>query len=132
MITKRPKLLLVEDDAILLEVTETLLRKHFEVVSAASVTEATLQLTAQHFDVLLTDLHLPEDGDGVALANVMRHAQPEAMIVLASGSIVDAKLALQMDAVIMKPYEVEELVQLILHKLCSKPANRGRERGHHA
>ena len=130
--TKRPKILLVEDDAFVMEVTQALLRKHFEVVSAASVPEATHHITAQHFDVLLTDLHLPGDGDGYALVNVMRQTQPEALILLASGSMVDAKLAsaLEIDEVIMKPYEVDELAQRIVHKL--QPANRGRERSQHA
>jgi CheY-like chemotaxis protein len=113
--TKRPKILLVEDDPFLREVTQTLLGKYFEVVSAASVTDATSQIAAQHFDVLLTDLHLPGAEDGLALMNVMRQAQPKAITLVVSGSEMNPELAgaLQADAVIQKPYEVEELADRI-------------------
>ena len=112
---KRPKILLVEDDPSVLAMTQMLLGKYFEVVSVASFTEATSQIAAQHFDVLLTDLHLPGKGDGLSLVNVMRQTQPKAMTVLVSGSAVDDELAgdLQADAVMQKPYEVEELADRI-------------------
>ena len=93
-----------------------LLGKYFEVVSAASFTEATSQIAAQYFDVLLTDLHLPGEEDGLSLVNVMRQTQPKAMTVLVSGSAVDAELAGDLHAnakVIQKPYKVEELADRI-------------------
>jgi|CZKD01.1.fsa_nt_gi two-component system phosphate regulon response regulator OmpR len=120
--TKRPKILLVEDDPHVREVTQVLLGKYFEVVSAASFTEATSRIDAQHFDVLLTDLHLSGEEDGLSLVNVMRQAQPKAMTVLVSGSAVDAELDgdLQADAVMEKPYEVEELADRIRQYLQSR------------
>ena len=59
------KVLLVDDDdAIRAMMNATLERKGFDVVAAASVTEALRHITAESFDVLMTDLHMPNPGDG--------------------------------------------------------------------
>ena len=57
----RPKILLVDDnDAVLRMMQLSLERNEFDVVAAANVTEALNHIVAQHFDVLLTDLHMPD------------------------------------------------------------------------
>ena len=61
--TEKPvshKVLLVDDDdAVRAMMNATLERKGFEVVAAASVTEALKHIATQTFDVLITDLHMP-------------------------------------------------------------------------
>ncbi len=112
------KILLVDDDSNLLEMMQELLtNKDFEVVPAASVTEALRQIATQHFDVLLTDLHMPGPGDGFTLVTAMRHTQPEALTLVLSGfpDVQEAMAAilLQADEVLSKPVDGRQLVELI-------------------
>jgi two-component system response regulator AtoC len=69
----RPKILLVDDDGDDLSLTrKSLERKNCEVVSATCVTDALRQIGTQPFDVLITDLHMPEPGDGFAVVTASR------------------------------------------------------------
>ena len=87
--TERPvahKVLLVDDDdAVRAMMNATLDRRGFDVVAAASVTEALRRITTESFDVLITDLHMPNPGDGFTVVSAMRHSQPDALTLLVSG-----------------------------------------------
>ncbi|HEX3321108.1 MAG TPA: response regulator, partial [Terriglobales bacterium] len=118
----RPKILLVDDnDAVLRMMQLSLERNEFDVVAAANVTEALTQIVAQHFDVLLTDLHMPDAGDGFTLVSAMRHSQPEALTLVVSGfpDVQEAMAAilLQADEVLVKPFEVNQLGNLIRKRM---------------
>jgi DNA-binding response OmpR family regulator len=116
------RVLLVDDDEAVREMmTATLEAKGFDVVCAASVTEALKRITTETFDVLITDLHMPNPSDGFAVITAMRHTQPEALTLLASGypdvkSAMDAIL-LEADDIIVKPFEAGKLAELIQGKL---------------
>src|SRR5580700_1330330 len=116
------KVLLVDDDdAVRDMMTTTLERKGFEVVSAANVTEALKLITTESFDVLITDLHMPNPSDGFAVITAMRHIQPKALTLLVSGypdvkSAMDAIL-LEADEIIVKPFEAKNLADLVQDKL---------------
>ena len=59
------KVLLVDDDDAVRDMMNmTLESKGFDVVAAASVTEALSHIATESFDVLITDLHMPNPGDG--------------------------------------------------------------------
>lgn len=117
----QPRILLVDDnDAVLRMMEESLRNEKFEVVSAASVTEALNQIVTQHFDVLITDLHMPGAGDGFAVVTAMRHSQPEALTLVVSGfpdvKETMAAIFLQADEVLVKPFGVKQLADLIRRK----------------
>jgi ActR/RegA family two-component response regulator len=125
--TKRLKVLLVDDDDNDLFLTRRSLTQLCEVVSARSVTEALSQIATQSFDVLITDLHMPDPGDGFALITAMRHSQPEALTIVASGFPDVQKslnaILLQADEVLVKPFEANQLAGLMDKKrLTSKPS----------
>jgi YesN/AraC family two-component response regulator len=115
------KVLLVDDtDAVLHMMEQSLSREGFDVITAASVTEALSQIVTQQFDVLITDLHMPEPGDGFAVVTAMRHSQPNALTLVVSGfpdveAALDAVL-LQADEVLVKPLKMKELAELIRKK----------------
>jgi DNA-binding response OmpR family regulator len=122
------KVLLVDDDdAIRTMMTLTLEHKGFAVVAAANVTEALKLITTESFDVLITDLHMPNPSDGFAVITAMRHIQPKALTLLVSGypdvkSAMDAIL-LEADEIIVKPFETKTLADLVQDKLLTrKPA----------
>jgi DNA-binding NtrC family response regulator len=80
------KVLLVDDDdAVRAMMNAALERKGFEVVTASSVTEALQQIVTASFGVLITDLHMPNPGDGFTVISAMRHSQPDALTMLVSG-----------------------------------------------
>ncbi len=64
--TRRPSILIVEDDESLRQLYEVYLREAFEVVTAASGQEALLRLKAAHVDLVLSDICMP-GMDGMAL-----------------------------------------------------------------
>ena len=124
------RVLLVDDDeAVRSMMTATLEHKGFEVVPAASVTEALKLITTESFDVLITDLHMPNPSDGFAVVTAMRHSQPDALTLLVSGypdvkSAMDAIL-LEADDIIVKPFEPGKLAAMVHEKLVSrKPSAR--------
>ena len=119
------KVLLVDDDdAVRTMMTLTLEHKGFGVVSAANVTQALSLITTENFDVLITDLHMPNPSDGFAVITAMRHIQPKALTLLVSGypdvkSAMDAIL-LEADQIIEKPFETKTLADLVHGKLLAR------------
>lgn len=112
------KILLVDDDSNDIFLTRKALEKqNCKVVEAMSVTEALKQVATRRFDVLITDLHMPEPGDGFAVVTAMRHSQPEVLTLVCSGypdvqKSLDAIL-LQADEILMKPFDAAQLASLI-------------------
>ena len=119
------KVLLVDDDdAVRDMMTATLLNKGFKVVAAANVTEALKLITAETFDVLITDLHMPNPGDGFTVVTAMRHSQPNALTLLVSGypdvQSAMAAILLEADEIIVKPFEVGKLAELVHEKMVTR------------
>ncbi|MBZ5689880.1 MAG: response regulator [Acidobacteriia bacterium] len=119
------KILLVDDDdAVRNMMTVTLEHKGFNVVSAASVTDALRHITTESFDVLITDLHMPNPGDGFTVVTAMRHSQPNALTLLVSGypdvQSAMAAILLQADEIIVKPFAVGKLADLVREKVLNR------------
>jgi DNA-binding response OmpR family regulator len=124
------RVLLVDDDhAVLAMMNATLERKGFQVVAVATVTEALRLIVTESFDVLITDLHMPNAGDGFTVVTAMRHSQPNALTLLVSGypdvQSAMAAILLEADDIIIKPFEAGKLAELVHNKLVTrKPAVR--------
>jgi len=124
------KVLLVDDDdAVRAMMAATLKNKGFAVVTAASVTEALRHIATESFDVLITDLHMPNPGDGFTVVTAMRHSQPNALTLLVSGypdvQSAMAAILLEADEIMVKPFEVAKLADLLQKKMLNrKPAAR--------
>src|SRR5580765_6720993 len=119
------RVLLVDDDAAVLDMlTHLLSGKGFEVVAATSVTEALGCIATQKFDVLITDLHMPNPGDGFTVISAMRHSQPEALTMLVSGypdiKSAMAAIVLEADEIIVKPFDVGKLAALLHEKMLNR------------
>src|SRR5579863_592166 len=124
------RVLLVDDDeAVRAMMNATLERKGFDVVNAASVSEALRCIATENFDVLITDLHMPNPGDGFTVVTAMRHSQPNALTPLISGYPdvrgAMAAILLEADEILLKPFEAGKLADLVRGKLLNrKPAKR--------
>ena len=74
------RILLVDDDEVVrAALSEILEHSGFAVTSASDVVEALKRISSETYDVLVTDLHMPEAGDGLTVISAMRHANPLAV-----------------------------------------------------
>jgi DNA-binding response OmpR family regulator len=127
-LTEQPasyKVLLVDDDeAVRAMMNATLERKEFEVVSASNVAQALGLIASETFDVLVTDLHMPNPGDGFTVVTAMRHSQPNALTLLVSGypdvQSAMAAILLEADEIIVKPFEVGRFAERVREKLLTR------------
>jgi DNA-binding response OmpR family regulator len=116
------RILLVDDDEAIRETMGmTLTSKGFDVTPAAGVTAALKLIATVPFDVLITDLHMPNPSDGFAVVTAMRHSQPNALTLLISGypdvqGAMDA-IILQADDIILKPFAAGKLAELVHQKI---------------
>ncbi len=116
------RVLLVDDnDAVRIMMSESLKSRGFDVVAVNGVTEALKCIATESFDVLITDLHMPNAGDGFTVISAMHHSQPSALTMLLSG-FPDVKSAmeaiiLQADEILVKPLEIKQLAELVRERL---------------
>ena len=119
------RLLLVDDDESVRSGLGAVLEAHqFDVVTAAGVNEALQRIATEHFDVLLSDLHMPGAGDGLTVVSAMRHANPAAVALLLSANPdmgqAAAALVRQADQIIRKPFQVASVVEIIRQRLAGE------------
>lgn len=124
------RILLADDDEdVRTMMTLSLTSKGFDVVAAATVTEALKFIATENFDVLITDLHMPSPSDGFTVISAMRHSQPEALTLLVSGypdvQAAMSAILLEADEIVVKPFETGKLADLVRDKMLNrKPAPR--------
>lgn len=114
-------LLVEDDDSVRGMLQQVLERDGFEVVTATNVTAALSRIAAEDFDVLLSDLHMPQAGDGFTVVSAMRHTHPHAVTLVLSGypALEEAMSAilLQADEVLSKPIEIAFLRDTIRRRM---------------
>jgi len=120
--TQKTKLLLVDDDNDLREVLCLIFKDAgFEVTSARNVNEALKLIVMNVFDVLVSDLHMPNKGDGLTVVSAMRHSNPKALTFIFSAypemDEAAAAILAQTDHIFVKPNAVGTLVELIKEKI---------------
>jgi len=119
-----PRVLVVDDDDAVRTMAEAgLERDGFEVVTASNVSDALRHIATEHFDVLLSDLHMPLAGDGFTVVSAMRHTHPKALTLVLSGypALDEAMAAIisQADEIIVKPFQIGSVKQLIRTRLAN-------------
>ncbi len=120
----KQRILLVDDNDDIREAYQIgLQNRGFEIVPASSVSDALRLISTEKFDVLLSDLHMPDDGDGFTVVSAMRHTQPQAVTLVLSGypAIKEAMSAilLEADEVLTKPIGIAAIAEIIQNKLTS-------------
>jgi CheY-like chemotaxis protein len=123
---KRRVLLARHDDNVRAKFREGLEACGFEVFSANSVSAALGLISIQNFDVLVSDLHLPNPADGFTVVNAMRHMHPAAVTVVVSShpAIREAMgtIDLQVDVILINP-SPSAIIESVQEKL-SNPSVR--------
>lgn len=109
------RILYVEDNALVREVTsELLIQDHRHIVALSTAEEALQEFQAQTFDIVITDVSLPAMS-GLDLVRKILDVKPNAPIIVASGYLLDLnvlKLGPTVRAIV-KPFEAAEIDALI-------------------
>jgi FixJ family two-component response regulator len=110
----RPRVLVVDDEQGLLDVVSDVVHGMDCAVSVATtIAQAKRKLIGEHFELLVTDVNLP-DGDGMSLLSTLRRHQPTATAIVITGSpSVDGAIsAIRGGAVdfVPKPFNHTQLV----------------------
>ncbi len=109
--------LAVDDDAGVLSVLAKQLGADFEVITASSAEEARAVLARRSVDMILSDLHLPDE-TGLSLLEWARRTTPRTSRVLLTGTArledaVDAINRTQVHRMVLKPWRGEDLLQTV-------------------
>lgn len=111
------RVLIVDDDPVILEVIGDILKKNgYEVVAAPNGAAGIRELERKYFDLVLTDLVMP-DVDGMEVLNHVVSTSPKAMCVILTGhgTIKSSVEAIKKGAFdyITKPITADELLVVI-------------------
>jgi two-component system cell cycle response regulator CpdR len=107
------KILLAEDDTVMREyLTRALERSGYAVVAVDRGTAAIPLLSSDHFDLLLTDIVMPEM-DGIELAQRASELAPTTRVMFITGFAavtLKAGKAMPKARVLSKPFHLRDLV----------------------
>jgi two-component system response regulator PilR (NtrC family) len=121
--TGKARLLIVDDERSMQEFLEILFRREgYEVATAAGVAEALVQLENDEFDLVITDVSMPERS-GLELLHAVREHAPETLVIMitAYASAETAVEAMKEGAYdyVTKPFKVDE-IRLVVEKALEK------------
>jgi two-component system chemotaxis response regulator CheY len=114
------KVLLVEDSAAMRSLVSSMIAalRDYEVREAKSGSEAISLLSRERFDLIVTDIHLP-DLSGLELIRFVRQSQEHQntplFIISTEGGVRDRErgFALGANEYLAKPFDPQELQQLV-------------------
>ncbi|MCH7959919.1 MAG: sigma-54-dependent Fis family transcriptional regulator [Candidatus Hydrogenedentes bacterium] len=117
----KSKILITEDDQVQREIiADILLRAEYEVEAVGSGRETLAALEAEEYDLLLTDMRMPEM-DGLELLRRAKRLRPEmeAVVMTAHATVETAVTAMKEGAVdyLAKPFDKDELLIVVAKAL---------------
>jgi two-component system response regulator PilR (NtrC family) len=122
-VSGRPQVLVIDDEASMRELLEIVLTNDgYHVVSAADPEKAKALLSAEPFDVVLTDLRMGVDRNaGMNVLSWLREHSPStpAIMITAHGSVETAIEAMKKGAAdyVLKPFKNDEIRLLVRRAL---------------
>jgi len=124
----RPRLLVVDDEPLILEgLSRLLATRDYEVETAGGGCEALIAIGRQQYDVILLDLGMPDLSGTEVLRFVTERSVDTQVIVVSGDSTIDAAIrALRGGAAdfVRKPYEPEELLRRVDNTLTRRRLER--------
>lgn len=121
------QILLIEDDVSFCKMLENfLVKKSYVVTAAFSAEEAKTKINTQNFDLIITDLRLP-NYDGIELMSEFKITHPKIPVILMTGysDVNTAVKAIKNGAsdYISKPFNPEEVLLVISNTLQASTHN---------
>jgi len=123
----RARLLVVDDDAAVVELLVEVLRDRYDVDGLTSAKAALARIAAEDFDVVIADVEMPELRGTELLAQVLdRKPGQQVLLITAFGSIELAVSAVRAGACdfVTKPFKTEVLVLAIERALRERTMRR--------
>jgi two-component system response regulator PilR (NtrC family) len=123
IVSERPRILVADDEHSMQEFLDILLRKQdYEVQTAGDLASASLALESDDYDLLITDMQMP-DGSGVDLLRHARRVAPDLVVIVITAfatteSAIEAMKEGAYDY-ITKPFKVDEIL-LVVQKALEK------------
>ncbi len=133
------KILIVDDEFLIRSyLAEALQRNRYEVITAGGRQEAADLLDQHHFDMVITDMKMP-DGSGIDVLRKAKEICPNTLVIIitAFGTIENAVEAMKLGAFnyLIKPFTPETLETIIQkaveHKKVVEENRYLRQEGHH-
>jgi two-component system response regulator HydG len=120
-----PNILIIEDDAAFCQMLQKFLTKHnYEVTVSFTAPDAKSKLKESTFDLVLTDMRLP-DYDGIQLLTDIKQMNASTPVIVMTGyaEVSSAVTAMKKGAFdyISKPFTPDDIVKLIEKALEAKP-----------
>jgi CheY-like chemotaxis protein len=122
------KILLVDDDETSLLILRKLLEHEgFDITVAANVAEALKLISSEHYDALLSDLHMPGAADGLTVISAMRYINPKCVAMLLTSfpemDVAAKALLRQADEILLKQEDFTILVESIKRRIATGSAH---------
>ena len=123
-------ILFVEDEVLTrMDMAEFLRQSGYRVSEAASAAEAIDALSSKlAVDLVITDVRMPGDMDGFALAEWIRANRPGVEVIVTSGDALAKDVAdqsLEFAAFLVKPYTGRALLDLVIQALAKRAPDIG-------
>ena len=123
------KILIVDDDPVMLRIASIILSKHFHVVTASSGAEALTVFEAEKPDLVLSDLLMPEM-NGYELHRILQEKNPEPVPVIFMTADEDEDserrgFDIGVDDYVHKPFKADVLLRRIQNVLRNSNKIRG-------
>jgi DNA-binding response OmpR family regulator len=117
-------ILCIDDDAAILSYEKALLEKSgHSVITAESAQQGLGLVTTYKFDAVILDYEMP-DMNGCDVAFEIKRVRPKQVVILLSGSEVPSYAQVLVDAFILKPNAIRELLPMIA-ALCNRVTKAG-------
>jgi len=126
----KPRVLFLDDEESIRATLPLMLEAYgFSVTSTGTVPDALRLISHEKFDVLIADLNVGNAGDGFTVVSAMRRTQPTAVNFILTGfpafeTALEA-IRQQVDDYLIKPTEIESLVQAIQSRLTDRKPTHG-------
>jgi two-component system response regulator PilR (NtrC family) len=122
-VTSKGRILVVDDERSMQEFLEIFFRREgFEVVTAAQVDSALVAIDADDFDMVISDVQMPER-NGLEVLRAVKETSPETIVIMitAFANTETAIAAMKEGAYdyITKPFKLDEL-RLVVEKALEK------------
>ena len=119
------RILFVDDEHAIRETLSRILKKYgFAVSVAATVPVALHEIETREFDLLLCDLNIQRENDGLDVVRAMRKVNPDCVIfILTAYPALDSAvegIKVGVDGYLTKPTNADALVAALAEKLLAK------------
>jgi GAF domain-containing protein len=115
--------LVIDDEADVRELVADVLASHgYEITVAAGGREGLACFEATHYDVVLTDVGMP-DLDGWEVARAIKSSRADTPVLLLTGwaDAAEPAAAVRVDGILKKPFALDELAAAVAEALAGRP-----------